>query len=259
MKRIGILFLFSALLLPFAYSQVAKEKPEWVTKPIHVDGATSYLITIKAFGYSEDDVRNQANKQIEQERKRNLGIRSKGADEGSEDGFTYAYRIVDEYWETDGAFAHGWFLVQMCKKYKCDEWEHVEVETTKYPFSARCFVPGMAQIYKGSKVKGGLIIGGEALGVAGIVTCFSMKASNERLMQEDKKHADIYADRAGTWQNIGWGCIAITAAVYIYNVIDGAIAPGQKHIQLGSKSYNYAIAPIVTTRGDLGLAMRVNF
>lgn len=261
MKRIGLLFLFSAFLLPLAYGEVAKEKPEWVAKPVHVDGETSYLITIKAFGYSEDDVRDQANKQIEQERKRNIGIRSKGADESGEAGFTYAYRILEEYWETEGAFAHGWFLVQMCKKYKCDEWEHVEVGTTKYPFSARCFVPGMAQIYKGSKVKGGLIIGGEALGVAGIVTCFSMKASNEKLMQEAYK-SDIkqqYADRADMWQNIGFGCIAFTAAVYIYNVIDGAVSPGQKHIQIGSKSYNYALAPMVTTRGDFGLAMQINF
>lgn len=259
MKRIGLLFLFIAFLLPLAYCQEVKEKPEWVTNPVHLDGETSYLITIKAFGYSEDDVRNQANKQIEQERKRNLGIRSKGADESNEDGFTYAYRIVEEYWEFDGAFAHGWFLVQICRKYKCDEWEHVEVGTTKYPFSGRVFVPGMAQIYKGSKVKGGIIIGAEALGVAGIVTSFSLKASNIGLIQQDPKHKATYTQQANMWQNIGYGCIAFTAAVYIYNIIDGAVAPGKPHIQIGSKSYDVAFAPMATPRGDVGLAMQVNF
>ena len=135
------------------------------------------------------------------------------------------------------------------------------MNTTKYPFSARCFVPGMAQIYKGSKVKGGLIIGGEVLGVAGIVTSFSMKGQNERWARESSKAKDVqyYTDRADMWQNIGFGAIAFTAAIYVYSIIDGAIAPGKKHIQIGSKSYNYALAPIVTTRGDLGLAMRVNF
>jgi hypothetical protein len=261
MKRIGLMILFSALLLPLAFGQVTREKPEWAIKPVHVDGETSYIITIKAFGYGEDDVRSQANKQIEQERKRNLGIRDNGADESSGNSFTYAHRILDEWWEADGPFAYGYFLVQMCKENKCEEWEHVEVDATKYPFSARCFVPGMAQIYKGSKVKGGLIIGGEALGVAGIVTCFSMKATNEKWFEESfsVKDKQYYADRADMWQNIGWGCVAFTAALYIYNIIDGAVAPGQKHIQLGKKSYNYAIAPVVSTRGDLGLAMRLNF
>ena len=133
------------------------------------------------------------------------------------------------------------------------------MNTTKYPFSGRVFVPGMAQIYKGSKTKGGIIIGAEVLGVAGIVTSFSMKASYEKLMQEDKKHAASYSQSADLWQNIGWGCVAFTAAVYVYNIIDGAVAPGKRHIQIGSKSYNYALAPMATPRGDFGLAARLNF
>ena len=45
--------------------------------------------------------------------------------------------------------------------------------TNKYPFSARPFVPGMAQIYKGQKARGALFITGEQeqLGsIYGVVT-----------------------------------------------------------------------------------------
>lgn len=233
------------MLSPLAFCQTEKAKPDWAANPIHLDGKTSKLVTLTDYGITKEDARERAFKSLhEGGRKLNEG-----------------YRVIEEFWEFKGNWAYGYFLVQISNELNCTNWEHVEMNTTKYPFSARCFVPGMAQIYKGSKVKGGLIIGGEVLGVAGIVTCFGMKAQNERWLQESKKASDIqyYSDRADMWQNIGYGAIAFTAAIYIYNVIDGAIASGQKHIQIGSKSYNYALAPMVTTRGDLGLAMRVNF
>ena len=247
MKKFNLLFLMTILLTPFAFGQAEKVStaPKWVSNPIHAEGQTSKLVTVTDYGITKEEARERAFKALhEGGRKLNEG-----------------YRIIEEYWDFKGNWAYGYFFVQISNELKCTNWEHVEMETTKYPFSARCFVPGMAQIYKGSKVKGGLIIGGEVLGVAGIVTCFSMKGQNERWAQESRKANDIqyYTDRADMWQNIGYGAIAFTAAIYIYNVIDGAIAPGKKHIQIGSKSYNYALAPMVTTRGDLGLAMRVNF
>lgn len=245
MKRIFLLSIVAVLLSPLAFGEEEKAKPEWADHPVHFEGKTSKLVTISEYGRTKESTKARAFKTLEDEgRKINEG-----------------YRIIEEYWDFRPEWAYGYFLVQIPDDPKCTNWEYVEMNTTKYPFSARCFVPGMAQIYKGSKVKGGLIIGGEALGVAGIVTCFCMKAQNERWLQESKKASDqqYYADRADMWQNIGFGAIAFTAAIYIYNVIDGAIAPGQKHIQIGSKSYNYAFAPMITTRGDVGLAMQVEF
>lgn len=245
MKKVVSLLLLLVLLSPLVFGQVENVKPKWADNPVHAEGKTSKLVTISEYGRTKESTKARAFKTLEEQGKK--------LNEG--------YRIIEEYWEYTSDWAYGYFLVQVANDLKCTNWEHVEMNTTKYPFSARCFVPGMAQIYKGSKVKGGLIIGGEALGVAGIVTCFSMKAQNERWLQESKKASDqqYYADRADMWQNIGFGAIAFTAAIYIYNVIDGAIAPGQKHIQIGSKSYNYAFAPMITTRGDVGLAMQVKF
>lgn len=263
MKRIGLLLLLCALLFPvtsFAKKQPESTKPIWVTKPVHEDGKTSYLITIKAMGYTEDDAREQATKKIEEERRRNLGIRAKGEGEHDLPGFTYAYRFIDEYWEKDSGVAVGYFLVQICQNYKCDEWEEV-VMGKKYPFSGRCFVPGAAQIWKGNKGKGGFFIAATALGAGGIVASFSLKSSYEKLMQEDPKFAMEYSQKADMWQNIGFGCIAFTAAIYLWNVIDGAVAPGKEHIMLrkSSKIKGLSLAPVASPYGDFGLAMQLKF
>ena len=245
MKKTILLSLIVLLLSPLAYCQGEKAKPQWVDYPVHFDGKNSKLITLSGYDITKEEARKNAVKSLEEGgRKLNEG-----------------YRIIEEYFDIQGIMAYGYFLVQVANELKCTDWEPVEMNTTKYPFSARCFVPGMAQIYKGSTVKGGLIIGGEILGVAGIVAGFSMKAQNERWMLESKKASDKqdYADRADMWQNIGYGCIAFTAALYIYNVIDGAIAPGKEHIQIGSKSFNYAIVPTLSSRGDFELAMQVKF
>lgn len=241
MKRILVLSLFTVLVSSLAYCQA--EKPSWAVSPVHFEGKASKLVTISDYGITKEDARERAFKALEE------GGRQ--LNEG--------YRIIEEFWEFKGQWAYGYFLVQVANELTCKNWEHIEMHTTKYPFSARCFVPGMAQIYKGSKAKGGTIIAAEALGAVGIVTGFSMMASYDALMQEDPKHITEYADYADTWQNVGWECVAFTAAVYIYNIIDGAVASGKRHIQIGSKSYDYAIAPVATPRGDIGLAMQVKF
>lgn len=243
MKRITILSLFVVLLFPFAYCQTGNAKPQWVSNPVHAEGKASKLITINEYGRTKESATVRAFKTLEEQ-----GYK---LNEG--------YRIIEEYWEYTDEWAYGYFLVQVSNTPKCSDWEHIEMNTTKYPFSGRVFVPGMAQIYKGSKAKGGVIIGLEALGIGGIVTSFCMKSSYESLMQQDKKNKADYSNKADTWLNVGYGCIAFAAAVYIYNIIDGAVAPGKKHIQIGSKSYDYAIAPMMTTRGDIGLAARITF
>ena len=244
MKRFFLLVLLVNLLFPFAYCQKNNvTKPDWAAKPIHLEGKTSKLVTLSDYGITKEEAKERAFKSLKEGgRKLNDG-----------------YRIIEEFWEFKGNWAYGYFLVQVANELKCTQWERVELNTVKYPFSGRVFVPGMAQIYKGSKVKGGVIIGAEALGVAGIVTSFSMKSSYEKLMYEDSRNLESYSQLADTWQNIGYGCIAFTAAVYIYNIIDGAVAQGKKHIQIGSKAYDLSLAPTATMQGDFGFAARLNF
>ncbi len=167
---------------------------------------------------------------------------------------------VDEYWE----YKHGMYYVtrlyaksELHGKPIFDEVEY----NNKYGVEGlvRSLVPGWGQIYKGSKIKGGLIIAGEALGIGGIVLSYSMKASYEKLMKEDPKHMKDYSRSADMWQNIGYGAIAFTAAVYIYNLIDAAVAPGARRVIVLPRQNALTIAPAFTTEGSVGLAMKYNF
>ena len=167
---------------------------------------------------------------------------------------------VDEYWEHKNG---KYYVIRLYAKSELqgtpvfDELEYKNYYGVEG--FVRSLVPGWGQIYKGSKVKGGLIIVGEALGVGGIVTSYSMKASYEKLMQEDPKHKKDYSMSADMWQNIGYGCIAFTAAVYIYNLIDAAVAPGARRVMVLPRQQTMLLSPYVSYDGNVGIAMRYNF
>lgn len=236
------------------------ERPLWVDG-YHYDANNSYIEVVSATGWEIANARDKAYDEILRRRGIATGTNAQVSTSlgnitvESNHNLIVKARVLDEYVEEIGPGSYKVYLLVQTAKNPMYNYEQVTV-SDKYPFSARCFVPGMAQIYKGSIAKGCVIIGAEALGVAGIVTCFCMKASSERLIKDDPKHAQAYADRAYMWQNIGYGCIAFTAAVYIYNIIDGAVARGQKRIFVNN---NLAIAPTVTMDGNVGIAMRCNF
>lgn len=167
---------------------------------------------------------------------------------------------VDEYWEFNNGYYYVTRLYAKSELHESPIFDEVEL-SNKYGIKGfvRSLVPGWGQIYKGSKVKGGLIIAAEAIGVAGIVTSYSMKSSYEKLMHEDPKHIKEYSMSADMWQNIGYGCIAFTAAVYIYNLIDAAVAPGARRVIVLPRQQSIGFAPSVSNDGSIGIAMKYNF
>ena len=249
MKRIILLLLLCISTLPFAFCQVKLDVPNWITDFNEIEGNSSRIVVVKEeYGRTVEIAEQKALQTLINKECRN------GED----------YRIIDKYitYNSDRSYAYCYLFAQVCKKNKkCNDWEHVELNTTKYPFSGRCFVPGMAQIYKGSAGKGGAIIAAEIVGVAGIVTSFSLSTSNftaASMSTNGNRRNDL--NRIGNmWQNIGYGSIAFTVAMYIYNVIDGAVAPGKKHHQVGAKAYDLSFAPVVSLQGDYGFAARINF
>lgn len=131
------------------------------------------------------------------------------------------------------------------------------IQTRAIPASALC--PGAGQMVKGQYLKGGLILGGEVIGVGGIITAFSQKASYERLILQDPKHAVQYADMADTWQNVGYGFIGIAAAVYIYSLID-VIATRPSDSAINKVMESLTLAPMYSCQdGSVGLAMQIKF
>ena len=131
--------------------------------------------------------------------------------------------------------------------------------TGRYPFSGRVFVPGWAQLYKGSKGKGIFFIVAEAACIGGIVATEGMRASYESKYDSthdaDKKRS--YANKADNCANLRNGFIAGAAAVYLWNVIDGIAARGKrKAFMLGDAQLR--VSPYVAPQTG-GFALSLNF
>jgi hypothetical protein len=139
---------------------------------------------------------------------------------------------------------------------------YISKSTGEYPFSPRVFVPGMAQLYKGSKTKGVLFIVGEAALIGGIVASENLRASYASKINTAHNASDIrsYAGSADNWQNIRNGFIAGAAALYVWNVIDGCVAKGKKRVViLGDNTLK--ITPLITpyNGGVSGISLALNF
>lgn len=131
--------------------------------------------------------------------------------------------------------------------------------TGYYPFSARVFVPGMAQLHKGSKAKGLFFIVGEAACVGGLVIAESLRASydSKAVSTQNTEQKKTYYNRADNCENIRNGLIAGAAVLYVWNVIDGIAAKGKKRaLMLGDTQLR--ISPYATPQCG-GFALAFNF
>ena len=258
----SIIASFALLLLTLGGQGLLAQnfKPFWADGYFY-DAENSYIEVASAIGWEIADARKNAYQEIINRRSLATGtdakvvIKSNNISIESNHDLIVKSRIVDEYIEQLEPGRYKIYLLVQTVKNPTYNYEQITI-TDKYPFSVRSFVPGWQQFYKGSKVKGGLIVGTEGLGIGGIITCFCMKASYDKLIQEDPKHAVEYSSSADTWQNVGFGFVAFTAAIYIYNIIDAAVAPGTKRIFVNNA---VVFAPIVSYDGSIGLAMKYNF
>lgn len=129
----------------------------------------------------------------------------------------------------------------------------------RYPFSARVFVPGMAQFHKGSTGKGIFFIVAEAACVGGIVATECMRSSyaSKANSTHDAGKKQTYIDRRNNCANVRNGFIAGAAAFYLWNVIDGIAAKGKKRgIHLGDAQLR--MSPYVAPQAS-GVALSLNF
>lgn len=131
-------------------------------------------------------------------------------------------------------------------------------KTNKYPFSARVFIPGMAQLHKGSTGKGVAFIAAEAIAVGGIVIFEGLRSSYKTKINttHDVQDRQNYIDKTNNMHNLRNGFIAGALAVYAWNVIDGIVAKGKKHVELGRVELRFA--PFATPEAG-GLAMNIQF
>ena len=178
-------------------------------------------------------------------------------------------KLVDSYWER----------VQMGyqNKYRCfvlyqvkrpgasahaEEWVRV---TDRYGFApvAISIIPGAGQMYKGSYLKGGLIMGGSVLCVGGIVLCESTKAGYQALANKEHNATKktVYQNNANNWATGSYVCIGALAALWIYNLIDAGVTPGARRMVIDNKyrGVSFNVMPTMIDSYTPALAARITF
>lgn len=263
MKRVIYILIAIALFPLTAMGQryMQEKKPFWA------DGYfseldNSYLEVISASDYDLESARNRAVKEIISRRSIATGTQASVSMNENDISVTAGHelivkaRVIDEYViHTDGGYIV-YLLVQTAKN-PTYQYETVNV-TDKYPFSPRVFVPGMAQLYKGSNIKGIMFISGEIAAVGGIVAAECLRASyrSKFTSTHNTGAKKSYAKKADNMENIRNICIVGAVAVYAWNVIDGIVAKGKSHVEIGDARIR--VSPYASFQ-TVGLALSLNF
>ena len=218
----------------------AQERPEWTKQTTFEDCSNSYIEVVSATGYSETNARENARKEIVKRRSMasgaDINVIWKGDDvtvKGSHDLIIKARVIANYPEQIEPGSWRVYLLVQTLKNPELT-YENVRV-TRQYSFSPRVFIPGMAQLHKGSTTKGVLFIAGEVAAIGGIVAFESLRSSYESKINSthNAKDRQNYISKADNMENLRNGFIAGAAAIYLWNIIDGIAAKGKQHIVIG--------------------------
>ena len=103
------------------------------------------------------------------------------------------------------------------------------------------FVPGMAQIKKGSIAKGSCFIAGEVAFIGGIVVteCLRQNYARQITMTHNTTLKQRYAANANACAITRNVCVAGAVALYVWNVIDGIVAKDYRQINIGATKLDF--------------------
>lgn len=178
---------------------------------------------------------------------------------------TLISRVVDEYWQRNRQGEYGCFVLYSIANLANSQLpeDYVNVSAC-YGFDAlwrSAIVPGWGQFHKGANLKGGLILGGCAALIAGIIFTENQHSDYVRKIVQThsvnlKRDYATKRDHFATGRNI---CIGACAALYIYNLVDAIAAPGARRVVVNSKNRRYAVAPVILPKSSIGFATRITF
>lgn len=121
-------------------------------------------------------------------------------------------------------------------------------------------IPGLGQWYKGSKPKGICMFAAEAAAVAGIIVCDNQKASYIKKMKEQPKFAKDYGNKADNWETGRNICIGVAAGIWVYNLIDAAVAKGSRRIIVKRQDGGgLSVSPYISNDANMGLSFSYRF
>lgn len=264
-----ITFAAFLLLFSFCHDVFAKgyciegyEKPDWAIKFANDDFGNTRLHVIHERGSSEPAAKRAALQSVISNQNMAVGgnvtISPNGEILVNGHSLDIRARIVDqctERGEDNWITMH--LLVQTAYNPNNDyEQASAKSEYTFKELSGRVFVPGMAQIYKGQNVKGALFITGEILFIGGIAASFGMQSHYKKKAQDPELDERYYNNKASYAGYAGWAFVGAAAALYIANIIDGAVSDGKRSVFVNGKKI--AFVPYTAPK-SVGLAMNVNF
>ena len=120
-------------------------------------------------------------------------------------------------------------------------------------------IPGLGQWYKGSKVKGVCMFAAEAAAVAGIIICANKANDAEKKIKLEPKYAKHYEDKKSNWETGRNICIGAAAAIWVYNMIDAAVAKGARRVEVKPAGRSYvSLTPALNT-DYAGFSLSYNF
>ena len=286
MLFLAVMAVLMAVCPAVAADRSDNMKPRWVTSALPTPKSPGYIfISSQGTGKSLEEARQMAlvnlTSKLEHERglvvsstvrvektsERNSAPRknSQFTLEASERGkqIDLVCRVVDEYWERKHGtyFVTELFTVNDSSRPGQGSYSDNIKLTTSYGAAPVFYslIPGVGQMYKGSTTKGGIILGSAVVVGAGIITAESLRASYIKKMKEYPQHHDFYNNKATTWKNIRNVAIGVGAGLYVYNLIDAAVAPGRRRVVVSkSRSYNYSLSPTWDGQ-NAALAFTLNF
>lgn len=183
--------------------------------------------------------------------------------ESGGDAVVYAL-LVDDFMHFED-FVNNDFAFEFYQLYALSEknvlpvYDDIEaVGTSNAQATLRSIVPGLGQIYKGQDVKGYVIMGGEVALVAGAIYFHSRAKNYCDDMKRYPEVADSYRSKSNSWRNMRNLAIGCAGVLYIYNLVDAAVAKGSRRISVtpAGKQHLY-VAPFVHSEGGgVSLALR---
>ena len=264
MRKVSLLLCFFILLPVAARGQYVHtgEIPFWANGYFQ-EVQNSYIEVVSAFSYDVETARNKAaavavsRRNLATGAEMNVQVRNGSIEVNGEDQLIVKSRIIDEYVEYITGMGYRVYLLVQTAKNPSYDFEPVNV-TDKYPFSMRAFVPGMAQIHKGSTGKGIAFISAEVVMVGGVVAFECMRSYYDGKIgtTHNSDAVQAYMNNARMMSGLRNGFIAGAIAVYVWNVIDGIVAKGDRHIMVGEAACR--ISPYVVPDSG-GIMLTLNF
>ena len=257
MKIIILKSLIIVLVFVFNTKTIMGQKPAWIDNTPKAGNPTYKFVEVKSFGTDYASAKVQAKKKLAQDeqliRSVNINVDTESnryVDQTFDNGvlnesvrdrtsinvdiegkkFVLQAVVVDEY----GCYNDG--MYELYTLFQVAVRENPVFDrtylTTSYSVAPvfMSIIPGLGQWYKGSKAKGISCFVAEAVAVAGIIVCENQRASYIKKMAEQPRFAKEYNSKADNWEigrNIS---IGVAAGIWIYNIIDAAVAKGARRV-----------------------------